>query len=232
MAAAAAGADTMTDDERLARQLQEAEMGQAGAPARPAVVVGSVGPGGPGGPGAAAYGAPVAYGVPVRAGGLPPPYAYPYSAGIGIVGTEEEVIVLSYRRALICFATIDAFSTLLNGISSVLTVTRYHSRHGENRWYIPLIGLIFLIGPLCGIIGAKSLKRGFVGVYLFFCVVKTAFEVALVIVTPYLWFLILALIQMWITKVVFTFWRALGGVPRHQRPALLEKKDMAHMVYW
>mmetsp|Transcript_88405 Transcript_88405/g.189841 ORF Transcript_88405/g.189841 Transcript_88405/m.189841 type:complete len:221 (+) Transcript_88405:100-762(+) len=218
-------APAMSDDERLARQLQEAEIGQAGLaasglpPVVPATVVGAAYP-------SPAQAAPVAIGVPVRPIGWRCP---PYSVEVGTVGSEEELIVLSYRRALICFAAIDTICTLLNAISAIEDATRFHNR---SAWQIPLIGLVFLLGPLCGILGAKGLKRGLVTVYLIFSIMKMLWELFLVLVTPYLWFLIIFLIQMWITKMVFTFWRALGRIPKEQLPRLLEQKDMAHMVYW
>jgi len=165
---------------------------------------------------------PVVFGAPNPGG---PPHA------VAVVEPPvEELIVLNYRMALTCFATIDVITTFLNNIS---TFASGDGEHAYQRLLFGLFGLVFLIGPICGIIGARRLNRSLVSVYLAFCIVKTCFEVASAIVTLFLWFILLALLQLWITKIVATFWRALGAIPPERRMQLAnEKEATARMVYW
>merc|ERR1719282_1523703 len=80
--------------------------------------------------------------------------------------------------------------------------------------YFGLLGLIFMIGPICGIIGARSLKRQLVTVYLCFCIAKVLFDFfAAFFTTVFFWYIIFVLIQLWVIKIVLTFWRALGNIP-------------------
>jgi len=203
----------MSNDERLARELQEAEMGQrSGEPDRPVV-----------------QGKPVGLpGVPERMGAAPvrlPPHG---AAVIISPLPPAEMIVLNYRLAVSCFAFIDVITTVMN----VVTLIR------GQIW--GLFGLILLIGPICGFIGARYMKRNLVAVYAGFCILKVAFEIALAISVSlvastwaFLWMLLIALIQFWIMKIVLTFWQALHRVTPERLKQLLDDPDPpAEMVYW
>merc|ERR1719414_1161876 len=62
--------------------------------------------------------------------------------------------------------------------------------------YFGLLGLVFIIGPICGIVGARQLKRVLVTVYLGFCMSKLVFDIMAAIFMPlYFWYIIFALIQ-------------------------------------
>merc|ERR1719517_363701 len=106
--------------------------------------------------------------------------------------------------AVTCLAAIDFVFTWFNLVSLI----------SRNSW--GLFSLIFLMGPLCGVVGARRLNRPLVGVYLFFCLVKVAYEffiavfLALHAFAGFLWLLVIAFVQLWIIKIVATFWVALG----------------------
>lgn len=254
----------MSDDERLARELQQMEYDHARqAPTNAMGVVQGVPPGGavPVVQGTALPGQQVGY------GGYDPtlPSGTPTVIGIGQPGSgyyaphavavvpdipPEEAIVLNYRLSLLCFTMIDAVSTMLNALSFIRTpsddeddddrVSMFGHRgiikDEQTRVIIGLCGLLFLFGPICGFFGANRFNRPLVTVYLFFCIAKTFFEVALAILTPWLWFILIALIQVWVTKIVSTFWTALGRIPPDKIKALRDPNYIntvrARVVYW
>jgi hypothetical protein len=179
--------------------------------------------------------------------------------------TEEELLVLNYRFSMTCFASIDAIFTSLNVTAAIrdllfpveAAVDRDENRNGlfgsegstqgdtnflgfevspEVSKYIGLAGLIFLIGPICGLIGARTLKRGLVGVYFVFCAGKTTFKILMAVLTIHWWIIIVALIQVWITKIVFTFWKALGQVGEARLQQLMEPQIFqgapVRRMYW
>jgi len=230
----------MQDDVRLAQQLQEAEF--ARAQGHPPVVAGVAVPG-PGGyaPGYPPGQAPMSYGSPAGVGGLP----------IAVVPElpMPEVLALSYRRSLKCFACIDVVSTVFNTTTWIVdaradrestSLLGYRGLMDDTGWLgfliLALVGLVFLVGPLCGYMGATKLDRSLVAVYLVFCLAKAGWQVAAAILRPHLWFFIIALIQVWIAKIVFTFWRALGMI-EPQRLEQLRSPQFAvgvptRIVYW
>jgi len=266
------GTNQVEDDARFAAQLHQQEVQQVqmgrlvgGGGAAPQVVQGMVVPGG-----ATGNIAPVAQAVPM---GQPMPMAQPMAVGQPIgqpmtygVGEHgmpyavaqplapNELTVLNYRFAMLCFAGIDTISTLLNAVAAVLALTKGeddaeddddNSRRSilghsgideEYTTYIALLGLLFLVGPICGFLGARHLRVNLVTVYLVFCFAKMSYEMVLAILTPYLWFIIIVLIQMWITKIVAAFWQALRRLSAERCKELLDPEVMmgsrAHMVYW
>lgn len=179
----------------------------------------------------------------------------PYAAVIEEIPMNE-AIVLRYRSPLMCFAFIDALSTIFNAASSAGLFGAFgkmsededksgagdETRAAEEREPVGprslgIFGLVFLIGPIAGVVGAKRLHRGFTSLYLAFCVAKTAYEIFLVAMAPGIWYILIALVQMWVTKLVFTFWRALGRTSPERCAALLNPMAvMQHgnvgMVYW
>lgn len=252
----------MDADERLARQLQQEEMQQAnlgnrvGAP----VIVGSAtgapmatGPMGPG----VVYGT-VVQGQPVVGQTLPgmaTPAAYPIGAGMQVMppgvasfeASPEELLVLRYRCSVLCFAGIDACSTLLHALSTVAadgdeegdessSMFGMKGDFGVGTKVLAIVQLVFLIGPVCGYFGAKGLRRGMVGVYLAFCIAKMSFSIWLSAVSLNWWYIIIALIEIYITKIVYSFWRALGVISPDRLAAILHPEFVVGrpvgMSYW
>lgn len=208
-------------DEKFAQQLQQAEHGQAPAPVVVGVPVGQ---------------APVGA-ARAAAGGLP------YVADV-IVGPQlppEEILVLRYRFSMMCFASIDLVSTALDagtGFVAAIQLSQEH-RDTEAIWseaLVGILGLVFLAGPVCGLIGARTLRRRLVAVYLAFCIMKTALRILLALVTPYLWYVLVGLVQLWITKIAFTFWSSLRAIPAARLAELLEPQTLhsteLRFVYW
>eukprot|EP00931_Biecheleriopsis_adriatica_P102201 TRINITY_DN771_c0_g1_i1.p1 TRINITY_DN771_c0_g1~~TRINITY_DN771_c0_g1_i1.p1 ORF type:complete len:209 (+),score=29.28 TRINITY_DN771_c0_g1_i1:68-694(+) len=202
----------MSADEKLAQELQQAELGQ-----------GQVLP-------------PVVQGMPVRPGAAPvvlgtvaPGSTLPaVIAAVNI--SAEELIVLNYGMGVSCFAILDFIMTTLNVASFIVP----HGHHGTAKfhWW-GLLGLIFLAGPICGIFGARTLNRGLVGVYLAFCALKAGVQIAIVVMTFWIWPVLLAIVQIWITKIVGTFFHALGYIAPERRVQLRDEKEApVHMVYW
>lgn len=215
-----------TADERFARELQQAEMGQG-----PHHVQGTVVQGVPVGAHPTSIGAPrIAAAPPVLVAVVPdlPP---------------EELVALNLRYSVICFAIIDfiftaipAITTLASGWGDRADVYVFGQKTELHAWVLALIQLVFLVGPACGIVGAKSFNRGVVTVYLGFCLANTAYKIAFALLTWWLWFILIALIQLWITRIVCKFWSALGAIPKERiaqmkEPDYLEKAPVT-MVYW
>mmetsp|Transcript_57198 Transcript_57198/g.107293 ORF Transcript_57198/g.107293 Transcript_57198/m.107293 type:complete len:193 (-) Transcript_57198:136-714(-) len=139
--------------------------------------------------------------------------------------TPEEILVLNYRVAVMCFATIDLLTTVLNVITALSLDRRWTS------WELVL--LIYLLGPVCGLIGAKRLNRTLITVYLISCFAKCVTQISLAIYTVWLWHILFAFVQVWVTKIVATFWYCLGMIPYQRRASLLDIKDVeVRMVYW
>jgi hypothetical protein len=245
------------DDEKAARELQQAELGQAGA-----------------GDAQLAYGAPkptqYGYGGPPVVQGIPVPAAgaaqgmpitgsvptagryagYPLGARAVAVVDENAVIeltVLRFRFSVMCFAFIDVFFTVFRisqAIADYYLIKEdptYSSSFKTwdsptNIWWFGLMGLVFLIGPLCGYVGAKGLRRNFVTIYLAFCACNMAYDIALAVLTAHIWLFFTAIIQLWITKIVFNFWRALGLLSQDRCAELLKPdytpNEPVRLVYW
>lgn len=145
--------------------------------------------------------------------GEPEPYAFPG-------GVVEELIVLNYRMALMRFAWIDVIVTVM----AVLVENK--AFYGLCLWS----GLALLIGPICGLVGARRLKIWLVSVHVAFCPLKP-FQYMLIANE----FLRLAalVVQLWVTTIIVEFLVALGEVPPERRPQLAEEKEApVHMVYW
>lgn len=171
--------------------------------------------------------------------GMMQPGMQPYA--VAVVGPElppEEMLVLRHKYSMTCFASIDVVSTALNALSAVMPRDEEDAEEegrertlfgfqGLDAQYIGLIGLAFLIGPICGLVGARTLKRNMVAVYLVFCVLKLGFEIAAAIITPHLWLILIALIQIWITKIIFTFWQSLGLIAPERLKELADPSSAA-----
>jgi len=76
------------------------------------------------------------------------------------------------------------------------------------RW--GLLGLALLAGPVAGYVGAHRLDARLVAVYAAFCVLSVVFELALFLLYMSFWIFMFFVIKMWITQIVFKFWRVLS----------------------
>lgn len=131
--------------------------------------------------------------------------------------------MLNYRTAVLCFAGMDFAMTLLKAIA-VLASTR------DSMW---LALAVLTLGPLCGMLGARTLNHTLVSVYFAFCIFKAGVEIAFAIYTMWQWNVLFVVMQGWIIKMVATFMSTLNGISPLRRSELLELKDVAvHMVYW
>lgn len=242
-------AANLSDDERLARQLQQeeyqtAQMGTAQG-AQMGIPVGGV----------AGTGTPVVQGMAVQgqqpvAIGMVQPGMMPYNVAVVPDIPHDEAVVLNYRFSMQCFCMIDAVSTALNAASFIRTTFEDNNEEEKISVFgikgliedenvgkiLGLCGLLLLIGPLCGFIGARKFNRSLIAIYLIFCIIKTIFEIALAVLTMWLWYILIALVQIWVTKIVFTFWTALGRIPE-DRIKLLQSPDYMQnvrprIVYW
>mmetsp|Transcript_121373 Transcript_121373/g.288377 ORF Transcript_121373/g.288377 Transcript_121373/m.288377 type:complete len:186 (+) Transcript_121373:68-625(+) len=171
---------------------------------------------------------PVVQGIPVGQVGPSPgvvgasQYAVPMPV---FTLPPEELIILNYRTAVMCFAFINLLVTVMNVITAVVWDTRW------GHW--SLILLVFTLGPVSGLIGAKHLNRALVTVYLAFCIFECIVQIALAAWTFWLWTILFAFVQVWVTKIVATFWYYLGKISLDRRSQLLDLKDVeVRMVYW
>jgi len=143
---------------------------------------------------------------------------------------DEELIALNYSGAVSCFAAIDVFFTLFNSVSYILNA---ESRQDYPFWF-GLGSLLFLLGPIAGLIGARRMNLPLSGIYFGFCLTKLGWYVCTAIFSIFLWFLLFAVVQAWITKIVGTFSFALAriGSSRRQELRNMDVKDAVRMVYW
>ncbi|CAJ1329261.1 unnamed protein product [Effrenium voratum] len=155
---------------------------------------------------------PVVQGIPI---GAP-------QGGMAMVAfttlSPEEQVVLNYRLAVMCFAFLDFLTTLLNVLTAVM---------GTGYYWWELLLLIFLLGPLSGLLGAKHLHQSLTAVYVGFCVLKTIAQIVFAVYFFWLWHILFAFLQIWITKIVFTFCRCLSRIPLERRAQLLDLKVSA-----
>merc|ERR1712232_910066 len=152
----------------IAQQLQQQEIGQIRQQAQQQVEAPTVTQG------------EVVQGRPVQASNqaisaqrptIYPPASYaqglPTTVGFVPDVSDADMVVLRYRLSVICFSVMDTVLTMINVVSAIEGVV----------W--GLVGLTFLLGPICGFIGARKLKRGLIVVYLAFCLMKTVFELVI-----------------------------------------------------
>lgn len=150
----------------------------------------------------------------------PPPVAVPAT----LLDMDEQT-VLNYQMAVWCFAFLDMVSTVLN------IVAVYASGLQWNPWQ--LLFLLLLVGPICGLIGSGHLNRSLVAVFVISCLVKAVIQVSYALYTFYLWTILFAFLQCWITKIAATFWWVLGNLTKERRRQVLEVKNYdVQRVYW
>lgn len=205
----------------MARQMQEAEMGQAPHFAHEAVVQGVTVH-----PHAVTVGAPRVLSGAVIVEAIPDLPA-------------DELVVLSLRHSVMCFALIDLVLQVIPAVFFWVGVIKCAREEcdfieGVPMWTVGLIQIALILGPLCGIIGARRLQRGLVLVYLGVCILSLVCKA--VFLAGGLWFFVLLIVQIWITWIVCKFWSALATIPKDQvaqmrAPGYLEKAPV-RVVYW
>eukprot|EP00928_Gymnodinium_smaydae_P058891 TRINITY_DN42099_c0_g1_i1.p1 TRINITY_DN42099_c0_g1~~TRINITY_DN42099_c0_g1_i1.p1 ORF type:complete len:199 (+),score=38.22 TRINITY_DN42099_c0_g1_i1:82-678(+) len=146
-------------------------------------------------------------------------------AELGIVvdlpRTEKETALLTYRVAVTCFSSVDVTVTVLTTL--VLLEWRFYG----------FIALLFVIGPVCGILGSQLLNLPLSLVYWVFCFAKVAYEVYAAVRTVNAWCIAFAVVQLWITKIVYTYCKALINVNPKRRAELARQQDSpVGVVVW
>ena len=132
-----------------------------------------------------------------------------------------------------CFAFINLLTIVLNVAIAILNLAEFPLDPRGGAWPLIVLGVVFMLGPICGLIGAKYLKRGFVTVYVCFSFLLCASQIAFAVLTFWLSAIFLTFAQAWFTKIAATFWYCLGTVPLEHRSQLLElKEEEVQMVYW
>ena len=169
----------------------------------------------------------VVKGIPIKAGpgvlGAPQP-ELPASTASLLLDLDEQSVV-NYAAAVWCFAFLDIFSTGLNVVAAYGAGLPYHN------WQ--LLGFLLLLGPFCGMMGASLMNRHLVLVFVLFCFLKAGAQVFMALSSFWLWPMLFALLQCWITKIAATFWWVLGKLSPERRQRVLEAKDLeVHKVYF
>jgi len=97
-----------------------------------------------------------------------------------------------------------------------------------------ILGIIFIVGPACGWIGAKRLKRELVTVYFAVTVARLIFQLMLVAFSWNVLYIMIALVQAYVFKLVSTFWSALGSISREICREVLKNNSgqRLRMMYW
>jgi len=166
---------------------------------------------------------------------------------------DDEKTVLSYRLSLLCFLSIDGVMTLLNALYFLRAMSIANDETAETTsestsWagfevntgllnqLLTVCGILHIIAPVCGFIGARKLKRSLVTVYLFFCIFKTVCEVVLALVTQICYLFLVAFVGTWVTKIAFSFWSAMGRITP-EKIELLQRQDYidtvrVQVLYW
>ena len=177
---------------------------------------------------------PVVQGVPV-VGLSPEMLGAPQLAATAPVFAllPDELVVLNYRVAVMCFAFINLLTIVLNVVTSIVNRAGFPWYPSWGTWPVIVTGVVFMVGPICGLIGARYLKRGLVTVYLGFSCLHTVSQIACAIYSFWLGAVLFAFVQVWLTKIVAAFWYCLTMVPLERRSQLLDHKSVdVHMVYW
>jgi len=209
----------------------------------PVIVNGTIAQGSPvGGPyGGGGPGVPNPYYNPYIQPNPYAPQAVPVGATMGAPGhmmamqqldvNDKEITVLRYRCSIMCFACIDFVATMFeafylfsaesDGESGSTFGTQKNDSIGLDRSVMGILQLLLLIGPISGYYGAKLLKKAPLGIYLGFCIIKATFSVMLAVLYFYFWYMLGALIQLYITKIVFSCYQALASITPQRASDLL-----------
>merc|ERR1712107_145212 len=135
----------MLNDEEVARNLQNAELGQVDAP----VLVGVT---------------PVVVGVPAR------PVHMPVVAAVVADLPVEEMIVLNYSKAVAFFALMDLIVTVINAVA-VFGALRGSDTEPTVLTF-GLVAFLYFLGPVAGAIGSRTLNYPLTVIYAAYCFMK------------------------------------------------------------
>lgn len=140
------------------------------------------------------------------------------AAGSATTLTHEEEMLINYKFSVKCFACIDGLFTMLNTLAGKFGV----------------IGLVLLVGPICGYLGAQRLELRKVGVYMAFCVLHCLYELVLFLVDPWWLLLCFFLIQVYVSSIVYKFVRMLQRVGAERATQLADPtlQSRARFVYY
>mmetsp|Transcript_75450 Transcript_75450/g.180250 ORF Transcript_75450/g.180250 Transcript_75450/m.180250 type:complete len:203 (-) Transcript_75450:316-924(-) len=177
---------------------------------------------------------PVVQGVPV-VGLSPEMLGAPQLAATAPVFAvlPDELVVLNYRVAVMCFAFINLLTIVLNVVTAIVNNAKFPWDPSWGTWPVIVLGVVFMLGPICGLIGASYLKRGLVTAYVGVSFLHCASQIAFAVSTFFMSAIFFTFVQAWVTKIAATFWYCLGTVPREHRSQLLElKTEEVQMVYW
>jgi hypothetical protein len=193
------------NDEAIARQLQDAELGQSNGP--------------------------VVLGVPTRLANLPVVAALVTDLPV------EEIVVLNYSKAVLMFALIDIFFTLINAIAVLAELRDRDNQYRDMAWPTNLtlgfVCLACLSMPIAGAIGARMLNYSLTAVYMVFCLLKLSGHIFFGAFMS-LWYILFVFVEFWICRITGQFLLALGRVDPSRRKELrtIDAKDAVRMVYW
>ncbi|CAE7604112.1 KIF6 [Symbiodinium necroappetens] len=153
--------------------------------------------------------------------------APPLTAPTASVSTLPKAwrVVLNYRRSVMCFAFLNLITIVLGVSFAVNESIRFPGHPSWGTSPVIVLGVVFMLGPLCGFIGASYLRSGLATVYLGFTCLQTASHIVFAVATLWLSAIFLAFIQCWVMMIVSTFCYSLCMVPLENRGQLLELKD-------
>jgi len=132
----------------------------------------------------------------------PDSFLYPYTRARthkqqAEIGRLTQITVLEYRKSIFFIAFLDAMLTLFN---------LFAGPYG-------MLGLITLPGPILGYIGAKTLNRSYVLIYLMFCFLKIVLGFITLLMSSRnsrIITIIIITIELFILKLVYTFHAIMG----------------------
>lgn len=199
------------EDERTVRQMQDAEMGQALDATSTSTCT-----------------------------DVPPVSERPVSVEATPDIPADELVVLSLRYSVMCFGLLDIviqvvfFAITLYVIERELLGPEFF--RGVPLWTLWLIMTTLLIGPVCGIIGARRLQRGLVLVYIVFCVVNMFCRLLGAFTNGQHPVFVLQMFQVWLMWIVCKLWSALGIIPTCRNAQMRDPdylgKAPVRIVYW
>merc|ERR1719183_211010 len=139
---------------------------------------------------------------------------------------EEDLRVLNYSKAMMYFAILDICTTFLQPLT--LTLSKY-----ENLT-LALTGLVFLLGPMAGLMGVRMLNRSLMAAYAMFCALKLSYQIFLSCLMQFVWLVPLIILQIWISRIAFAFWQSLNQVPSARCNELrhVDARGDVRLVFW
>jgi len=153
--------------------------------------------------------------------------------------------MLGYRTCLVVLALVDVATTITSAVMSaekfklpspssvtVLVHSEAPKDPNEQNRMLSLWVLVFLVGPAIGMFGAKRLSRCAIASYFICCIGKIGFVAFFTVRFRLLFDGLICLLQIWIAKVIASFWFSLGKISREDRVAALTSKTIAVPKFW